>query len=134
MVIGFTTTCAISACHLLHCEFESRYRPGVINTTLCYKVCQWLAAGLWFFPGTPDLLQWKWQPQYNWNIVESGIIHHNLNPNSIIDINFACIHCWLIINLIKNNSFRNWKLTQKKRRRKRPVVINVQVYARVSDP
>ena len=28
-------------------------RRGVYNTTLCDKVCQWLAAGLWFSLGTP---------------------------------------------------------------------------------
>ena len=26
---------------------------GVLNTTLCDKVCQWLATGWWFSPGTP---------------------------------------------------------------------------------
>jgi hypothetical protein len=26
---------------------------GVLDTTLCDKVCQWLAEGLWFFPGSP---------------------------------------------------------------------------------
>ena len=26
---------------------------GVLDTTLCNKVCQWLATGLWFSPGTP---------------------------------------------------------------------------------
>jgi hypothetical protein len=26
---------------------------GVMNTTLCDKVCQWLAAGRWFSPCTP---------------------------------------------------------------------------------
>jgi len=26
---------------------------GVLDTTLCDKVCQWLSAGLWFSPGTP---------------------------------------------------------------------------------
>ena len=26
---------------------------GVSYTTVCDKVCQWLAAGLWFSPGTP---------------------------------------------------------------------------------
>jgi hypothetical protein len=25
---------------------------GVLNTTLCDKVCQWLSTGLWFSPGT----------------------------------------------------------------------------------
>jgi hypothetical protein len=28
-------------------------RRGVLDTTLCDKVCQWFAAGRWFFPGTP---------------------------------------------------------------------------------
>ena len=32
-------------------------------TTLCDKVCLWLATGRWFSPGPP---------QYNWNIGESG--------------------------------------------------------------
>jgi hypothetical protein len=28
-------------------------RRGVLDTTLCYKVCQWLAAGRWFSLGIP---------------------------------------------------------------------------------
>jgi hypothetical protein len=51
MVDGFTTTCAISVYH--HCEFEPRSWRGVLDTTLCDKVCQWLATGRWFSPGTP---------------------------------------------------------------------------------
>ena len=39
MVIGFTTTCAISAYHHLRCEFEPRSWRGVRNTTLSDKVC-----------------------------------------------------------------------------------------------
>jgi hypothetical protein len=53
MVVGFTTTCAISAYHQLSCEFESRSWRGILSTTLCDKVCQLLAAGLWFSPGPP---------------------------------------------------------------------------------
>jgi hypothetical protein len=26
---------------------------GILDTPLCYKACQWLAAGQWFSPGTP---------------------------------------------------------------------------------
>ena len=29
------------------------FRRGVLNTTLCDKVFQWLVAGQWFSPGTP---------------------------------------------------------------------------------
>ena len=53
MVIGFKTTCAISAYHHKNCEFESRSWRGVFDTTLCDKVCQWLATGRWFSSATP---------------------------------------------------------------------------------
>ena len=32
---------------------EEKYRQGVLDTTLCDQVCQWLAAGRWFSTGTP---------------------------------------------------------------------------------
>jgi len=34
------------------CEFESRTWRGVLHIILCEKVCQWLATGQWFSPGT----------------------------------------------------------------------------------
>jgi hypothetical protein len=40
MLVGFTTTCAISAYHHLRCEFEPRSWLGVFDTTLLDKVCQ----------------------------------------------------------------------------------------------
>jgi hypothetical protein len=54
MVVGFTTTYSISAYHHYRCEFETRsWRRGVLDTTLCDKVCQWLVAGRWFSLSTP---------------------------------------------------------------------------------
>jgi len=53
MVVVFTTTCAISAYRHWSCDFYARSWRGVLNTTLCDKVCQWLATGRWFFPDTP---------------------------------------------------------------------------------
>ena len=53
MVVGFTTTCAISAYHHWSCEFEPLSWWGVLDTTLCDKFCQCLATGRWFSPGTP---------------------------------------------------------------------------------
>ena len=50
MLVGFTTTCAISTCHHWSCEFESC--SGEVYSTLCDKVCQWFTAGQWFSPGT----------------------------------------------------------------------------------
>jgi hypothetical protein len=55
-------------------------RQGVLDTTLCDKVCQWLATGRWFSPGTHVFSINKTDHHdtflYNWNIVESGIKHH----------------------------------------------------------
>ena len=53
MVVRFLTACAISAYHHYCCEFEPHSWRGVLDTTLCDKVCQWLAAGRWFPPGIP---------------------------------------------------------------------------------
>ena len=52
MIVGFTATCEIRAYHHLSCEFESSSWRGVLDKTLCDKVCQWLAAGQWFSLGT----------------------------------------------------------------------------------
>jgi len=52
MVVGFTTICAIGTYHYWSCEFEPHSWRGVLDTTLCDKVCKWLARGLWFSPGT----------------------------------------------------------------------------------
>jgi hypothetical protein len=38
MVVGFTTTCAVSAYHHQNGEFESRSWRGVLDTTLYNKV------------------------------------------------------------------------------------------------
>ena len=53
MVVGCKTTYAIGAYHHLCCEFRVPLMPGVLDTTLCDKVCEWLATGCWFSPGTP---------------------------------------------------------------------------------
>ena len=48
MVVKFTTTYVISAYH--HYEFEPPSLRGVLDTTLCDKVCLLLASGQWFSP------------------------------------------------------------------------------------
>jgi hypothetical protein len=53
MVVGFTTTCAISAHHHQNCEFKACSWRGVLDTALYDKVCQQLATGWWFSLGTP---------------------------------------------------------------------------------
>ena len=48
VVVGFTTTCAISSSPYWSCEFKSRSWRSVLDTTVCDKVCQWLTTGRWF--------------------------------------------------------------------------------------
>ena len=73
---------------------------NVLDTALCDKVCQWLAAGGWFSPGNPvastntNLLL-----RYNWNIVESGIKHHKPNQtDSVVFFVFHFITVWFFGN------------------------------------
>jgi hypothetical protein len=39
-VVGFTTTGEISGCQHQSCEFEPRSWRGVLDTTICDKICQ----------------------------------------------------------------------------------------------
>ena len=52
MVVGCTIICAISVYHHWSCVFEPHSWQHVLQTTICDKVCQRLATGLWFSPGT----------------------------------------------------------------------------------
>ena len=78
-------------------------RQGVLDTTLCDKVCQWLATSRWFSSGTLVFLQQNWPPRYNWNIVEIDVKHHKTKSNQSIiylnsDINWL-YRCTLYVNL-----------------------------------
>jgi len=60
-VVGFITTCAICAYHHWIYEFEPRSWRGVLDTTLCDKVCLTVTCGrsvyiLWFYA---ILNKWK---------------------------------------------------------------------------
>ena len=51
-----------------------------LDTTLSDKICQWLTTCRWFSPGTPvSCANNNWPPRYNWNIIKSGVKHHNPN-------------------------------------------------------
>ena len=67
-------------------------RQGVLNTTLCDTVCQWLVAGRWLSPGTP--VSSNNITDRHWNIVENGVKHHN--PNPVIYIYIIYILSYLI--------------------------------------
>jgi hypothetical protein len=57
MVVAFTTTSVHVPMHSVPISTEvvssNPTRRGVLDTTLCDKICRWLAAGQWFSQGTP---------------------------------------------------------------------------------
>jgi hypothetical protein len=67
MVVGVSTTCAISAYHHLSCEFEPCSWRGVLDTTLCDKVCQW------FSPCTPESRTFYCNAIQDWNLLPDSI-------------------------------------------------------------
>ena len=52
MVVGFTTTYAISAYHHWKLCVEIPLMARCTRYNICDKVCQWLPTGRWFSPGT----------------------------------------------------------------------------------
>jgi len=52
LVVGFIITYAIIVSQLT-LLVRIPLRGGMFDTTLCDKVCQWLAADRWLSPGTP---------------------------------------------------------------------------------
>ena len=89
LVVGFTTTYAISTYHHYCCEFESRSCRGVLDITSCDKVYQWLATGRCFSP-VPHTYEIECR-----NITEIllkvALRHHNHNPNLIKKYNWSRI-------------------------------------------
>ena len=77
MVVGFTTTYAISAYHHWCCEFESRSGRGIQQYVIKFVSDLRQVGGflrVLLFPPPKN-----WPPRYNWNIVESGVKHHSLS-------------------------------------------------------
>jgi hypothetical protein len=90
LIYNYKCTCAISAYYHKSWESESNSWQVVLDTTLCDKVCQWFATGLWFSPGTPVSASIiNWPPRYNWNIVERSIKYHKPPPHMQIFFNNA---------------------------------------------
>ena len=63
---------------LLTLWFRTQLRRSILDTTYVIK----FASDLRQVGGI--LQQWNWRPRYNWNIVESGVKHHNHYPIKII--------------------------------------------------
>ena len=70
------------------CEFGSHSWQGVLKTTLCDKVCQWLAAGLWFSPvsstnktDSHDITEIMLKVA--WNTITLTLFHHTLTKDQV---------------------------------------------------
>ena len=84
MVVEFTATYAISDYHNWRAWIPIPPRRGVLNTTFCDKVCQWLVTGQWFSPGTPVSSTNKtYHHDVTAILFKSGAKHHNPNPDTI---------------------------------------------------
>jgi hypothetical protein len=70
-------------------EVGSSWR-GVLDTTLCNKICQWLATGRWFSPNTPvSSTNATWTKVLSWDrhkhdCIDSRIIWSQLKYYSIL--------------------------------------------------
>jgi hypothetical protein len=92
MVVGSITTICNQCLSPLTMWVRITLRRGVLDTTLCDKVYQWLAAGRWFSLGTPvSFTNENSRHDVSWNNVECGVKHHNPNPDSQwVDILSSC--------------------------------------------
>ena len=80
MVVGFTTTYAISAYHYWCCEFEARSGRGVQHYVIKFVSDLRQVGG--FLQSSGFLHQWNWPPRCIWNIVESGVKHNQTNKQT----------------------------------------------------
>ena len=92
IIVGLSSTYAISAYHHWRCVIELRWWRSALNTTLCDKVCQWSVV-LSRYSGF--LHQKHWPPWHNWNIVEIDVYHHKPDCLYRYQCNYfpICSHC-----------------------------------------
>ena len=116
MLVEFTTTHAISA---YPTDIEGSNPAQAKCTTLCDKVCQWLAAGRLFSPGTPVSSPNKIdRHDISEILIESAIKQHKPNqPTLKITNNETKLGIWLgyvrvmMFNATFNNiSVISWRL------------------------
>ena len=100
--------CAISAYHHYGCEFVACSWRGVLDATLCDEVCQWLAAGWWFSPGSPVS---------STNKTDSHDIHEILLK--------------VVLNTITLTLTQYYIMTSFKRFESKPVVKRIFIYDRL---
>jgi hypothetical protein len=104
VVVGFTTTYATSCYHHWCCEFESRSGRGVQHYVINFVSNLRQVGGFLRVLRFPPPI--KLTPRYNWNIVESGVKHHQTNKHDMqIIVHFTASKRWKgpIIPLFRKN-------------------------------
>jgi hypothetical protein len=99
----------IPLCHLFTCGNKISDNPaatiylsymplrlGVLDTTLCNKVCQWLAAGSWFSSGTPVSSSNESDHDITEILLKVAFNTHKINP-CLFDIPGNWIYRYLCI-------------------------------------
>jgi hypothetical protein len=66
---------------------QNPFNCGILDTALCDKVCQWLATGLWFTPGTPGSSTNKTDHHY----ITEILLKVGLNTIILTCLNFIII-------------------------------------------
>jgi hypothetical protein len=90
MVVGFTTTYAISAYHHWCYEREFRSGGGVQHYGIKFvSDFRQIDGILWVLRFPPPM---KLTATYNWNIVESCVKHHQTNKQYLLNTNVIEIH------------------------------------------
>jgi len=97
---------------LLKLWVRTPFRRGVLDTTLCGKVCQWLATGRLFSPGTPvsstnktqrhDIAEiWLKVALNTINLIQAYNYKNCVDDNSVV-------FCWYSDNLhqLKKNCYQ----------------------------
>jgi hypothetical protein len=112
MVVGFTTTYAISAYHHWCCEFEFQSGRGVQHYVMKFvrdlrQVCGFLRV-LQFPPSI------KWRPQYSWNIVESGVKHHQTRKEKLLLLVWLWLLKFFFLQLLRQPLLQ-WELHMTKK-------------------
>ena len=99
MVVGFTTTCAISAYHHLSWEFASCswWSTGVLDTTLCDKLCQWLATGQRFSPVSST----NKTDHHNITEILLKVVLNTINLCLVITIKNSFIYIYIYMDVVE---------------------------------
>jgi hypothetical protein len=91
---------------------RTRSWRGVLDTTLCDKVCKWLATGLWFPPVTPVSSTNKTDRHEITEILLKVTVNTISHPNSYINENYQTLEIqlsrgegWHPINLYNLDTF-----------------------------